>query len=407
MFSQSVELFPRNLIAIQGPGAPAPSGVFVELELHRSSVGSVSLLRGQNGPVVRAEFYRAADPGALPRNIRYFDLGFLQRQFAPLVLETTTPVEPARISAFVLVFDGHYTRARPAEPCGSRLVFKSFPRHGPATPLPQNGDGNDPLLITPEDYVRLMSRRLTADWKHPLAKARQFFFLLDYETHPFLRPIHCPKPISDRLVSNLADRLEYRARRLHEGRPGSRALTETTANAVRGVMAVMSRLVKRCFATIDECKRAFAAFASGETRFQVVKHSDGTEEGMWTTQPSSGYFFLFGELALVAATLARHDADPDATHLWSHLAEAAIRAQPVFVAAYARRLQKGEKRWFDGFDPCKVLSQCPEEIDRLVGRLTPASSLPDLNDLRLLAAEHARQFLPRLIDNPLPPRAPI
>ena len=82
---------------------------------------------------------------------------------------------------------------------------------------------------------------------------------------------------------------------------------------------------------------AFVRFASGDLRVRLASHA-------YSCQPSTGFFFLFGELALLCADSG---VDPEA---WKRLAPILIATREIFVDVYAPA--SAGRHDFDDFNAC-------------------------------------------------------
>jgi hypothetical protein len=137
-------------------------------------------------------------------------------------------------------------------------------------------------------------------------------------------------------------------------------------------------------------EQAFEAFADGALRQRIripdlalLQHYDSFASA-WATQPSSGYFFLFGELALVAAELGVH------AEFWTRLSHVMVRSQHLFAERYQPRKPLPAGRalpMMTDYHGCNF-------------RAGPTAAIPagyagkrDLPSLSIAAADNAHSFL--------------
>lgn len=169
--------------------------------------------------------------------------------------------------------------------------------------------------------------------------ARRFFAELDRATNPFLLKglvargrIHREDAelralAVESLGNELRQRIQVRCR----------GLDERAGTCLRLEERVLSHLLSKCrtisqlfLALVEEhfgsdhsaFERAFEWFANGALRMTLPSL-------VVTLQPSSGNFFLFGELALMAHD---HGIEPER---WKRLANVMVRSQRIFARVYA------------------------------------------------------------------------
>jgi hypothetical protein len=191
------------------------------------------------------------------------------------------------------------------------------------------------------EYQRVMQRVLAALPPSAFTRAREFFHALDRHTEPDLvksNPFPTPTAVEGKRVLAAAQfvrrgldvRMSARMRE-HRATPfRSTPFADPLSfrPSVQRVSDVFLRLLWQHFpdgrggldlAAVEE---AFELFATGELRLRL------DELDVWTTEPSSGAFFLFGEFALLATEC---DVEPA---LWTRLANVMVRAQELFCRTY-------------------------------------------------------------------------
>lgn len=308
-----------------------------------------------------------------------------------LSLETRSSGEPVCPSALIFDRVTKWTLIRPYEGClcseNPKLSATDVPK---TSPLP---------TIGPEEYKSRVRDRLERERNHPHAAARAFFFRLDCATHPWLRESRPTGEPLENLTEILATRLCSRAMLWRDRGHVNLNLPEpTVTEAFRGVLSLMKALLDASFQNpTTQYKDALLAFANGDMRFRLFSGPHG-DEGMWTTQPSSGYFFLFAEIALLGVHLSMEAPDVDAVRLWSHAAEGALAALPVFVGAYGTPIVA--PRRFTDIDPCDICPSTPDQLAEIRSHFTGVGDVPSYRDLCVRAAEHMLNFFPGEVPPP-------
>jgi hypothetical protein len=185
--------------------------------------------------------------------------------------------------------------------------------------------------------------------------ARSFFVNLDLKTLPAIAksPYQSQLPIAmDCLLHNLTK--EIKAVRNKE--PLRSVGVKYWDFAYQRSVCAFAELIESLGKDVPaehrgEFPRVFDVFANGDLRVQLPI-------GDFTAQPSSGYFFLFAELALtviegIQEKLARFNGDK---HFWLQFARGAIAAQRVYVKAYPAQDAKGE---INSFSACSWVNPPP------------------------------------------------
>ena len=194
-----------------------------------------------------------------------------------------------------------------------------------------------------------------------VAAFREYFWELDRGTHPDLTRLVAVDGEARTDAINLAirilrERLIERARRKkRNGRkkagepliPLPTSVRPDDVPCLKHLSELQLGLIRKHFAvdTTDGLKRferAYEMFANGELGLYLPK------SGAWTCEPSSGYYFLFGEFALLAVDpgtplAAALGAD---RFTWMNLCNVLVRTQEIFARVYAPK--RGSKQ--DSFE---------------------------------------------------------
>jgi hypothetical protein len=238
-------------------------------------------------------------------------------------------------------------------------------------------------------FVEQLERLLASAPDLPITRYRRFFAHLDRETNVSLLPC-----LVERLELG-ADEQGYRVGRIRllmevlthrtsaraRGAlaPGAPLALADLVPAVRHVSALLLRIVDAHFGDdLAAFEEAFEMFADGDLRLQLPSKA-------WTSQPSSGFFFFFGELALLAL-----DCDVDAAR-WTALGNVLIRSQRIFARRYAP--DDAATATFSSYSSCNhdpLCAHAPSERARL--RAAHAGFGPD--ELRRAATRNAQELLP-------------
>jgi hypothetical protein len=256
------------------------------------------------------------------------------------------------------------------------------------------------LLRGPRAYLQSMAARLAEldRSKDPLAEARRHFFELDRETHPMLAPSYLrgqgasSREVLARRVTTLwltqylAGRCRERACRHAQG--DSLALGDPSPDRRRQLRLVADLFRRLIWARFrDDLERyqdAFEHFANGDLRFAL-------DDGQVTTEPSSGWFFLFAELAMVIAHDAARRPERD---FWEHIANVAVRCQKIYCRVYGpanpARATFGSYRAAQYHEARRLL---PRDFDALARAYRGCT----VTELARRAAANACELMPGLI----------
>ncbi|HED65675.1 MAG TPA: hypothetical protein ENJ09_08990 [Planctomycetes bacterium] len=247
---------------------------------------------------------------------------------------------------------------------------------------------------SPVDYLNELEAAIEALPAGPLRAGRSFFFELDRRSEAALAPVTLPPAEYAAHRSALNGALGGLVRRFE-----SRFAGDGTPTPVSGALrqdvghfsTLLARLARAAFPAagtsesagveVPALAAAFERFANGELRLFLPG------VGVWTTQPSSGFYFFFAELAFACIEL---DIDAD---LWRPVLPTLVATQRIFADLYrpdpvevpAPDQADYHPRWFD------ASRQWTEERKRALrsefSGLTPS-------DLDRAATAHAREAFP-------------
>lgn len=384
VFSHSFR-FPRGLVF--------PEWADLEFELHRAPSVEVSLrpvMPGSNGgPAVLggavAIGRRTAD---LPPNILRLNLDAIAPQTEHVVTIVTVN-EVVRLHRVHISHRDGGSIFGVGEYCGDGSALLSL------NALPK---GVVYALMGPKEYVEAMHLALEemARDGDPTCRAKRFFFNLDYETHPMLWPLHegasgfgHTDETFKSVAPYLAGRIRSRNDRVRRRRSvGLDAPTGAILEDILPFINLVRGLVETHFPgpggegiDIAALERAFLQFANGQLRFPLP-------DGMLTTQPSSGYLFLFAEFAIAAASVAKARGDHEDLSWWLPVAFAFLRAQPIFARAYP---PSPEPASMASYQACLFRGSLPDDE---VKRLLPPHAPETYESICELAAKHTSELLP-------------
>lgn len=233
-------------------------------------------------------------------------------------------------------------------------------------------------LYGPKEYMAEMERRL--EWAGPGQHERRFFYGVDRATHPRLLGAKLARSPMRHIVQTS---FEHRAARFRKRRDATPPESVDYADsAVREFLDMVFDIFEPLLADLapGEIDDAMDHFANGALRMRLPN-------GEWTTQPSSGYFFLFGEVGLLGVELRGPEA-------WLPVARAAIRAQEIFVRVYED--PRGPKGRYDRYSPCAFNEA--RRVDRAAQASLRASyGAMDHGALQRRAAENALRWLPGVV----------
>lgn len=128
----------------------------------------------------------------------------------------------------------------------------------------------------------------------------------------------------------------------------------------------------------DKGEEAYEMFANGELRLQLP------DSLAWTTQPSSAFYFYFGEFALLCVELEVDVA------VWSQLANVLVRTQRIFADVYP---SAADNPAFEDYSACSFKEW----------RMWTGSEKQKLKDdyanvdLCIAAASNAHEFMPGIV----------
>lgn len=245
-------------------------------------------------------------------------------------------------------------------------------------------------LLTAWEYLQEMEAVLRASPNNAMTKCLWHFFDLDRETNdmligPYLGAGSATRRAAIKLVAPwVMDQCARRARNLPSEQPCPQRW-----EAVEMLLEMWTQtIVGNLGADLALFEEAFEQFANGDLRFRL-------RDGQWTTQPSSGLFFLFGELALAGAEFGKTADRAD----WERIANATVRAQEIFTAAYAPKHRPNRAVYRD-YGACFYSSAqrlVPSEIAAIRKRYTACK---DATAIGQKAGHNAREAMPGLLDPP-------
>lgn len=349
-------------------------------------------------PLEASQVFRAALAGELELGGRFPNvvtlgvrtgLGALARQRSSIELVSLN--DPAELVRVVVQTEEQLLRlqAPAAGPCltdADLLLAQVWvPVHSPAG-----------LVFGPEEYADDMLLALgglpSGSPQEALRRKQTQYFarlnaLTESKLNGFLGPI---QPILNQNIVNTFIGVQRRqAHFLKELRmatlPGPLPAFEsaTYANPARDVAAAFDLAQGDNQMSDADVEEAFLAFARGALRLQLPTHL------AWTTQPSSGFFFLFGEFAQLAYECGLGAG-------WLQLARTLCMARELLVQSYPPA--KGVALDVDAYSPCRYVPP-PEEDPRIPLLRADFDALSEAE----LVRRSAEQTDQHLSDIPLPP----
>lgn len=197
---------------------------------------------------------------------------------------------------------------------------------GPEGLVWREADPQEQLFWGPDHYQAALTTRLRGGSvpgePDLVRRARNFFIGFELRTHRAL--VHWPL---QEAVNGLMDPLIRRAHtRVFNGQSDVQrlAIPECDASELERVARVFHETMEvELGTTPEDIVLAAGLFAAGQLRWPM--------NGLWITQPSSGLFLLFGELALAACSM---EDPPGGRPFWEAVALAFIAAREVFVDVY-------------------------------------------------------------------------
>jgi len=164
---------------------------------------------------------------------------------------------------------------------------------------------------------------------------------------------------------------------------------EPPSDYIRPFVEHLSRLqlslIDKYFSTkygqidVEDYQEASELFANGDLRTRLPSY-------FYCVQPSSGYYFYFGEFALLAI-----DCNVPESHLWRRLAASLIRSQILFMRAYAPKSKGG----FEEYCPCNYEKRKAFTLEERLA-LRETVPLPDHEAVVCQADKNAIEAFPTL-----------
>ncbi len=236
---------------------------------------------------------------------------------------------------------------------------------------------------------------------------RSYFWELDRQSHPDLIPLQIPSMIEretrigaiNRAMDLLRQRLIERGQRRKKGQPLSPLAPLLRPDDVPYWVTLSDlqlTIIRKHFALdspegLQRFERAYEMFANGELGLYLPK------SGAWACEPSSGYYFLFAEFALLAA-------DPSAPlapalgperRTWERLCNVLVRTQEVFCRVYAPA--KDAKRDFAAYTATNYWNQRKPLGSTDKEALRQRFANATLDTLKKTAADNVIQYLPGVL----------
>jgi hypothetical protein len=210
-------------------------------------------------------------------------------------------------------------------------------------------------LLTAKQYMQQVDARLADD--PALQTARTFYFVLDLESHDMLlTQRQLDGELGSSLVTNrknsialVTTRLFSRLKLRAAGQENMAPIPDALLGHVEKLSDIQLIAYQEEFGAPDlgagqaldpAIELAIEQFASGQLRLQL-------DSKAWACQPSSGFYFYFGEFALLAA---ENLTDANKAEAWLRLARAYVRTQRVFAQTYP--VAQGVEKNLDGYHAC-------------------------------------------------------
>ncbi len=142
---------------------------------------------------------------------------------------------------------------------------------------------------------------------------------------------------------------------------------------------------------VADIEAAFEAFADGQLRLPLqipeLALAPRSFAAAWTTQPSSGLYFLFAEFALLAAETGVHP------ELWTRLANVMVRSQVLLARRYEPSVPPGEEGYeATDYRGCGYRSGAMLTADDR-NRIQQVRAMAGLPDLAVAAADHMARYM--------------
>jgi hypothetical protein len=258
-----------------------------------------------------------------------------------------------------------------------------------------------PSGSTPASYFTKAEEygaQLTAALDHlkasgdPKLGSRYFFALLDATSNPTLGkvPAKLSVPISTLLLTLKKNRLFTRRLLCTDCKsncspwygpnpPTGSVLRRSVSAVSEAMLYLMNKYLgdPTTDAGLALIEEAFEDFSNGGLRILLPKSK------LWTTQPSSAFYFLFAEFAFIAC-----DSDISASS-WERIANVLVRTQEVFCNAYKPPTPPPGPPVFGDYGACHFCANKPYSSHQ-IAKLRASYSGLALDDLRRRAACNAR-----------------
>jgi hypothetical protein len=249
-----------------------------------------------------------------------------------------------------------------------------------------------PSNFGPKAYLEQLRRLIDTD-DSPVGKARKFFSELDRRAEARLRDV-AGIDESERIgTRNHMTGLMYALSGRFAERHGKTAHADYTKRAnvkadVEHVSKMMLELATKYFAdasgriSLDRFSEAFEMFANGELRLQLPSF------GVWSNQPSSGYYFYFAELAFLAI-----ECDIQAEE-WGRLLKVLVRTQEIYCTAYSpgKGLDPADRKLWD-YKACNFHERKQLDASAKAALRTTYAAITGSEALSVRSAKNAKDFV--------------
>ncbi len=291
--------------------------------------------------IIGIELVRDGSRKPLPRNVLHLRL---RQKCGRNKIRVITAVEPLDLVKVIY-----------RDPARKKLLVHAVDEKGQVPEQAveiEDDDGDEKLLeqiLDANKYVQEIQQALLdlVQKNDPRSNSTQFFWGLDRETHADVLKVAVPSEIDrelraksiNRAMSILRDRLIERAKLRTKGEaltPLTTPISKDDLAFLKDISDLQLRIIGKHFDLtsqkgLSDFEQTFEMFANGELRLRL-------DSGAYACQPSSGYYFLFAEFALLAADtsapLAAYIGAADAA-TWGKVCNVLVRTQKIFCEMYA------------------------------------------------------------------------
>jgi hypothetical protein len=258
-------------------------------------------------------------------------------------------------------------------PDDSDYIFDELPAAAPAS----NKFG-------PEEYLAALDKKLDSG-DVPNTRYCRYFSELHKHSHRSLIPVLekrqfiSPESATQRIAAvswardTMVERMQSRASGCDLPNPVSSLRTR-----VQHLSLLQLTLIQQYFGhpsgiNLTDLARAYEQFANGQLRFRL-------EDLVWTCQPSSAYFFCFGEFALMSMDYA----DP-LSSMWERVAPVLVRSQLIFQRVYGP--DDPTTATFNSYSACRYKGSLPQ---RELDKIRADNHYKNMDEVRAGATSNAR-----------------